>query len=277
MVMSKPDLKLVEARGDDVTFTFGRFNPPTTGHEKLIDATKKIGGRNYRVYASHTQDSRRNPLDHTTKISYMKRMFRKHRSHIIDDDVRTAIDVAVKLHDEGFKNLTMVVGSDRVRDFQKLLDDYNGVKARHGLYNFKTIKVKSAGERDPDAEGISGMSASKMRKAAQNNDYDSFAQGLPLGYRGGKRLFKDVQKQMKVKGFNEWADDLDEASIFQAIKIAGGKKIFKKEYEGALKLYNQFKKRGDKPAMAIHKAATSYRHVDTRQLQKYITAIGSAR
>mgnify|MGYP003141386865 CR=1 FL=1 len=234
----KPDLKLVEARGDDVTFTFGRFNPPTIGHEKLIDATKKIGGRNYRVYASHTQDSRRNPLDHKTKISYMKRMFRKHSSHIIDDAALTAIHVAVKLYDEGFKNLTMVVGSDRVRDFQKLLDDYNGVKARHGLYDFKTIKVKSAGERDPDAEGISGMSASKMRKAAQSNDYDSFA---------------------------------------QAIKIAGGKKIFKKEYEGALKLYNQFKTRGDKPAVAMHKAATSYRHVDTRQLQKYIDAIGSAR
>ena len=208
--MSKPDLKLVEARGDDVTFTFGRFNPPTIGHEKLIDATKKIGGRNYRVYASHSQDSRRNPLDHNTKVKYMKRMFPKHRTHIKDDDARTAIDVAVKLHDEGFKNLTMVVGSDRVREFQKLLDDYNGVKARHGLYDFKTINVKSAGERDPDAEGISGMSASKMRKAAQSNDYDSFAKGLPLSYRGGKRLFKDVQKQMKVKGFNEWADDLEE-------------------------------------------------------------------
>ena len=82
---------------------------------------------------------------------------------------------------------------------------------------------------------------------------------------------------MKVKGFNEWADDLDEASIFQAIKIAGGKKIFKKEYEGALKLYNQFKTRGDKPAVAARKAATSYRHVDTRQLQKYIDVIGTAR
>ena len=276
MVMTKPDLKLVEARGDDVTFTFGRFNPPTIGHEKLLDATKKIG-RNYRVYASHSQDSRRNPLDHRTKVRYMKKMFPSHSRNIKVDDAVTAIDVAVKLHDEGFKNLTMVVGSDRVRDFQKLLDDYNGVKARHGLYDFNTIKVKSAGERDPDAEGVSGMSASKMRKAAQNNDYKSFAQGLPLGYRDGKKLFKDVQKQMRLKGFNEWADDLEEASILQAIKIAGGKKIFKKEYEGALKLYNQFKKRGDKPAVAIHKAATSYRHVDTRQLQRYIDAIGSAR
>ena len=99
----KPDLKLVEARGDDVTFTFGRFNPPTIGHEKLMDATKK-SGRNYRVFASQTQDSRRNPLDYNTKVKYMKRMFPKHSRNIQSDNVRTAIDAAVKLHDEGFKN-----------------------------------------------------------------------------------------------------------------------------------------------------------------------------
>ena len=205
----KPELKLVEARGDEVTFTFGRFNPPTIGHEKLMDATKKIG-RNYRVYASHSQDANKNPLDYNTKVKYMKRMFPKHSRSIKSDKVRTAIDVAVKLHDEGFKNLTMVVGSDRVREFQKLLNDYNGKQARHGFYDFKTIKVKSAGERDPDAEGISGMSASKMRKAAQNNDYNSFKKGLPMGYRDGEKLFKEVQRHMKVKGFREWADDLDE-------------------------------------------------------------------
>jgi len=272
----KPDLKLVEARGDEVTFTFGRFNPPTIGHEKLMDATKKIG-RNYRVYASHSQDANKNPLDYNTKVKYMKRMFPKHSRSIKSDKVRTAIDVAVKLHDEGFRNLTMVVGSDRVREFQKLLDDYNGKEARHGFYDFKTIKVKSAGERDPDAEGISGMSASKMRKAAQNNDYDSFKQGLPVGYRDGEKLFKDVQKKMKVKSFREWADDLDEASVLDAIKIAGGKKIFQNEYKGALQMYRRFRKRGDKPAEALHRAATSYRHVNSRELRKYIEALNPAR
>ena len=215
----KPDLKLVEARGDEVTFTFGRFNPPTIGHEKLMDATKKIG-RNYRVYASHSQDASKNPLDYNTKVKYMKRMFPKHSRSIKPSTERDAIGVAVKLYDEGFRNLTMVVGSDRVRDFQKLLDTYNGKKARHGFYDFKTIKVKSAGERDPDGEGVRGMSASKMRKAAQNNDYNSFKKGLPMGYRDGEKLFKDVQRRMKVKGFREWAEDLEEASIFQAIKIA---------------------------------------------------------
>ena len=183
----KTHLKLVEARGDDITFTFGRFNPPTTGHEKLIDATKKIGGRNYRVYASHSQDSSKNPLDYETKIKYMKSMFRNHSRNIKSDEARTAIDVAVKLHDEGFKNLTMVVGSDRVKEFNDLLKKYNGVQARHGFYDFKKIKVKSAGERDPDAEGARGMSASKMRKAAQNNDYNSLNMGIGFGELFGER------------------------------------------------------------------------------------------
>ena len=205
----KPDLKLVEARGDEVTFTFGRFNPPTIGHEKLMNATQKVG-RNYRVYASHTQDAARNPLDYRTKVRYMKRMFPKHSRNIESGNIRTAIDAAVKLHGEGFKNLTMVVGSDRVKEFDDLLKKYNGVQARHGFYNFKTIKVKSAGERDPDAEGLRGMSASKMRKAAQNNDYNSFKKGLPMGYRDGEKLFKDVQRHMKVKSFREWTNDLDE-------------------------------------------------------------------
>ena len=272
----KPNLKLVEARGDDVTFTFGRFNPPTIGHEKLMDATKKLG-RNYRVYASHTQDANKNPLDYRTKVNYMKRMFPKHSRSIKSDNVRTAIDVAVKLHDEGFKNLTMVVGSDRVGEFKKLLKKYNGVQSTHGLYKFKTIKVKSAGERDPDAEGVSGMSASKMRKAAQSNDYKSFAQGLPLGFRDGKKLFKDVQKNMRVKSFKEWTEDLEEASLLDALKIATGKKLFQNEYKEALKLYRRFRKRGDKPAEALHRASTTYRHVNARELRKYIEALNPSR
>ena len=272
----KPDLKLVEARGDDVTFTFGRFNPPTIGHLKLMDATQKVG-RNYRVYASHTQAANKNPLDYRTKVKYMKRMFPTHSRKINSDNVRTAIDVAVKLHDEGFKNLTMVVGSDRVGEFKKLLDNYNGKEARHGFYKFNTINVKSAGERDPDAEGVSGMSASKMRKAAQSNDYKSFAQGLPPGFRDGKKLFKDVQKKMRVKSFREWTEDLEEASLLDALKIATGKKLFQNEYKEALKTYRKFRQRGDKPADALHRASSTYRHVNSRELRKYIEALNPSR
>ena len=171
----------------------------------------------------------------------------------------------------------MIAGSDRVAEFDSLLKKYNGVKAKHGFYRFKSIRVVSAGERDPDAEGVSGMSASKMRKAAQDNDYKSFAQGLPLGFRDGKKLFKDVQKKMKVKSFKEWTEDLEEASLLDALKIATGKKLFQNEYKEALKTYRKFRQRGDKPADALHRAASTYRHVNARELRNYIEALNPAK
>ena len=191
-----------------IAFAFGRFNPPTFGHEKLMDMTRGAN-RNYRIYASQSQDSKRNPLNHRNKIKYMKGMFPAHARKIKRDKITTALDVMVQLYKEKHTDVLMVVGSDRVREFDSLLKKYNGVKSTHGRYKFNSIRVISAGERDPDAEGVSGMSASKMRKAAQDNDYKSFATGLPLSYRGGKKLFKDDQKSMKVKGFNEWDDDLE--------------------------------------------------------------------
>ena len=128
----KPKLKLVEARGDEITFTFGRFNPPTVGHEKLIDATKSASTREYRVYASKTQDPKKNPLDYEKKVKWMKKMFPKHKAKIVSGgNYRNALDVAVKLYDEGFFHLTMVVGSDRVKEFNTLLKKYNGVESKH--------------------------------------------------------------------------------------------------------------------------------------------------
>ena len=268
----KPNLKLVEAKGDDITFTFGRFNPPTIGHEKLMDATKKAATREYRVYASKSQDAKKNPLQYEQKVKWMKRMFPKHKSKIQSGgNYKTALDVAVKLHDEGYRHLTMVVGSDRVREFNTLLKKYNGVQSTHGLYDFKTIKVKSAGERDPDAEGVAGMSASKMRKAAMDNDFKAFSQGLPLNFRDGDRLFSDVKKEMPIKEFMEWDTDLEEASIMKVL----GRKLFNKEYVSAVKMYKDFLKRGDKPAQALHRAASTHRHVNERELRKVVDAMGS--
>ena len=268
----KPNLKLVEARGDDITFTFGRFNPPTIGHEKLIDATKKAAAREYRVYASKAQDPKKNPLDYEQKVQWMKRMSPKHKSKIVSGgNYRNALDVAVKLFDEGFFHLTMVVGSDRVQEFKKLLDKYNGVKSKHGLYDFKSINVKSAGERDPDAEGVAGMSASKMRKAAMDNDFKAFAQGLPPRFKDGDRLFSDIKKQMPIKEFKEWDGDLEEASIMTVL----GKKLFSKEYVAAVSLYKKFVKQGEKSNQAIHRAASTHRHVNEKELRKVIDALGS--
>ena len=146
--------QFVEAKEKTAVFTFGRFNPPTIGHQKLMQATlktaKREGGKPF-IFGSFTQDAKKNPLSHTVKMKYLAEMFpremRGQRGPA--GSLRTAIDVAVHLND--YDKLVMVVGSDRVQEFESLLTRYNGVSARHGLYDFKEIKVVSAGERDPDA------------------------------------------------------------------------------------------------------------------------------
>ena len=186
----------------EVVFTFGRFNPPTNGHEKLISKVASLAkGNNYRVYASKSQDAKKNPLDFNSKIKYMRKMFPKHGRNIMSDkDVRNALDILVKLYDQGFTKVTMVVGSDRVNEFSALTNKYNGVSSRHGMYNFEDgINVVSAGERDPDADDVSGMSASKMRAAAADNDFASFSKGLPSGFKDGKGLFDELRKSMGIK------------------------------------------------------------------------------
>ena len=155
---------------DTIVFAFGRFNPPTTGHEKLIQKTAQVAGSNpYRIYPSFTTNPKKDPLPHALKVAYMRKMFSKYKRNIIaDKDAKTAIMIAEKLFKEGFKNLIMVAGSDRVKEFSTLLNRYNDAPDKKGnqLFKFDSVEVISAGERDPDAEGVEGMSASKMRAAA---------------------------------------------------------------------------------------------------------------
>ena len=202
---------LMEA-SDTIVFGFGRFNPPTTGHEKLIQKVVSVAGSNpYRIYPSFTQNPKRDPLPHALKTAYMRKMFKKYARHIIaDKDAKTAIHIAVKLYDEGFKNLVMVAGSDRIKEFDTLLNTYNGVEGkRHGYYKFDSIDIVNAGQRDPDSEGVEGMSASKMRAAASNGDMDSFLQGVPSGFSDGKKLYRDVRKYMGIREDRDMGDMTD--------------------------------------------------------------------
>ena len=211
----KKFLELVEQKGT-VVFTFGRFNPPTTGHEKLIQKVASVAGSNpFRIYPSYSQNQKKDPLPFALKIAYMRKMFSKYARNIVaDKDARTAINIAVKLYDEGFKDLIMVAGSDRVKEFQTLLSTYNGVGGkRHGFYKFDTIDVVSAGERDPDAEGVTGMSASKMRAAASMGDFESFSQGLPSSFRDGKKLYLDVRKYMGIREERDMGEMTDFESL----------------------------------------------------------------
>ena len=193
--------KFLEAKQSTAVFTFGRLNPPTIGHQKLlqkiVQTSRKVGGYAC-LFVSISQDAKKNPLTASQKVSYIKKMFPKEARQLEIKDSHTVLDALVDLN-EKYENLVMVVGSDRVSDFKSLLNKYNGVDSTHGFYKYKDIQIVSAGERDPDAEGATGMSASKMRAAAASGDYDSFALGLPDSYKDGKKLFKDIRLGMNIR------------------------------------------------------------------------------
>ena len=183
---------------ETLTIAFGRFNPPTVGHGKLLSAAKKAAaGEDLKIYPSRSQDAKKNPLDPDMKISFMKKMFPDFSEVIINDDkMKSIFNVLVAADEAGYKNVNIIVGSDRQAEFENLATKYNGE-----LYNFDNIRVISAGVRDADAEGVEGMSASKMRKAVMDDDYDSFRRGTPKELDDGDTtsLFDAVRSGMKVK------------------------------------------------------------------------------
>ena len=188
---------LTEATDKGAVFSFGRFNPPTTGHAKLVDKLKQEStGYTPLIFTSHSTDTKKNPLTHKDKIKFLRKFFGR---IIVDSQTRTVFEIAVELHKQKYNKIKMVVGSDRIREFEMLLKKYNGVKARHGYYKFDDILVVSAGERDPDADDTSGMSASKLRGLAQDGRYDEFAEGVPTRNKKDKELlYKAVRKGMGI-------------------------------------------------------------------------------
>ena len=191
------DLEMHEATKKSVAFAFGRFNPPTIGHEKLINKVKSQPTNDYKIYLSRSEDPKKNPLSPRDKLSIMKKLFPSHARNIEINATNMVLDLATDLYKKGYTDLTMVAGSDRVREFETILKKYNGVKSRHGMYDFENIKVVSAGERDPDAEGATGMSASKMRAAAAKGDLANFKKGLP-GNADATTIMKQVRRGMKL-------------------------------------------------------------------------------
>ena len=189
-------------------FAFGRFNPPTIGHEKLVNAviasSQREGGTVF-IYGSHSHDSRKNPLSHSEKMGYLQKMFPRIKKSIqTNAKERNVLQIAVTLNKK-YDKLVLVVGSDRVDDFTSLLNSYNGIKSKHGFYKFDEIKVYSAGERDPDADDVSGMSASKMRKVATQGDFDAFQMGASseLTVKEKRDMMNDVRKGLKLATIRE--------------------------------------------------------------------------
>ena len=198
-LQKKPEEEGKESEGKTLTTAFGRFNPPTVGHEKLLSAAKKAAaGGPLKIYPSRTQDPKKNPLDPDMKISYMKKMFPDYEEEIVNDaEMKSIFDVLKTADEDGFDSVNIIVGADRQAEFENLAVKYNGE-----LYDFDQIRVISAGVRDSDAEGVEGMSASKLRKAVQDDDFDTFRRGTPKGLK-----------------------DADAQAVFDAVRTGmGGKK-----------------------------------------------------
>ena len=191
-----------EATNKSFAFTFGRFNPPTIGHEKLI---RKVAsqGMDFKIFLSRSQDTVKNPLSPSDKLKYMTKIFKSYASNIMVMPSNMVLELATKIYNMGYRAITMVVGSDRVREFENILKKYNDEKNRHGYYNFDKINVVSAGERDPDEEGVTGMSASKLRDYVKRGDFKNFKRGVPgnLSDNEIKQLFFDIRKGMGLTTF----------------------------------------------------------------------------
>ena len=188
-----------------LTLAFGRFNPPHAGHQQLMDIAAQSAEAeesDYIIVPSRSQDPKKNPLDADTKVSVMRQMFPQHSERIVNDGAnRTIFDVLKKAHNDGYTNVRIVAGQDRVKEFDKLSQNYNGQ-----LYQFDNMEVLSSGDRDPDAEGMEGLSSSRMRLAAAEGDFKTFRAGLPEGVprKSAMELFDTVRQSMNVKEMKEF-------------------------------------------------------------------------
>ena len=189
-----------------LTLAFGRFNPPHAGHQQLMDiaaaSAEEEDGGEYIIVPSRSQDAKKNPLDPNIKVSVMRQMFPQHSENIINDNAnRTIFDVLKKAHNDGFTNVRIVAGQDRVKEFDKLSQNYNGQ-----LYQFDNIEVASSGDRDPDSDGVEGLSSSRMRLAAAEGDFKTFRAGLPeeIPRKSAMELFDTVRQTMNVKEMKEF-------------------------------------------------------------------------
>ena len=179
-----------------VAFCFGRMNPPTIGHARLLNTTARASaGGDYYIFLSHTQDSKKNPLDYNTKVDFVKAMYPQHADHVSYGSLRTIMEIMEFLYHNNYTDVTYVCGNDRLPAFKELLNKYNGVEGGKTYYKFNSIDIVSSGPRDPDDDGVAGASASAARAAAAEGDKEEFKKITGAG-RFAPQLYKAVRKGM---------------------------------------------------------------------------------
>jgi hypothetical protein len=219
------------AQDKKIVTAFGRVNPPTVGHEKLFNKVREIAdreGAEHDIRVSHSNDPKKNPLTQEQKLGHLRTMFPDHNFSGSSKEQPSFMSHLHDLHNKGYTHVTMVAGDDRVPEYQKVVDKYNKPEEEGGQFNFKSIKIQSAGHRDPDAEGAEGMSASKMREHAQQGNYHSFKAGLPAStsHEQATKLYNDVRRGMGINenrmSFSKWlSEDIPTNSSSMSIRGLG--------------------------------------------------------
>lgn len=198
---------------------WGRMNPPTAGHEKLLDFLKSKAGNNpFRIYLTQSEDQKKNPIPFVQKVKFARKGFPQYaRQIMMDKKLKTIFDAMTSFYNEGFKRVVIVAGSDRVREYEVTLNKYNGQKARHGFYNFERITVLNAGKRDPESKGVEGVSGTKLRGYAEAGDFTKFAQYMPkkLSNAEAKQVYNAVRKGIGLKEQKEFKNHIQLESVSQ--------------------------------------------------------------
>jgi hypothetical protein len=231
--------ELFEDTVKHVTFCFGRMNPPTIGHKQVLDTMKSQGGE-MKIFVSQSQDPKKNPLDYSTKVKFIKAMFPEYAGDVVEDSsLNTVVKVASYLYDQGYTAATFVAGSDRIDAMKQLLNDYNGVEGKsHGYYKFEVLDFASSGEREDGAEGIAGVSASGARAAAANGDLEAFKEATGVGELSQK-LYDAVRKGMGI------SEDLDK-SLQEAISPEEAIRSIVSTADSITKVYGDLKTMAEK-------------------------------
>jgi hypothetical protein len=216
------------------------MNPPTAGHEKLLDFLKDKAGRNpFRIYLTQSEDKNKNPIPYMQKVKFARKGFPQYaRQIMMEKNLKTIFDAMTFFYNEGFRRVVIVAGEDRIREYDITLKKYNGIKSKHGFYNFERITVLNAGKRDPESKGVAGVSGTKLRGFAEKGDFTKFAQYMPkrLSNADAKSVFNSVRKGMGLKEQKEFRNhvQLDTISETREAYVSGslcdvGDKVIIKE------------------------------------------------